>query len=270
MIVIIGVLGFVLDVGFEKLRRMARRLGRAGAPDRGGHDMTARAPHAEACGRRAADRAPVLALWHSLAAFGHGAAVAAAGAADGLPAPDPSSSAIRSSCRHAATTLFRLFAGFRHCGRDRRDARRLRRPGSRTGRGAAAAAGARAGAGAEDRALSGLHPHPRLRAFLQDRTGGRPTRCSRSCSPPIRAPARSNRSSSGRRGRPARRRRKAACSRSCLPAALPSVLTGCRIGLVISCIVVFLAEMITSTDGLGHLLVLRRAHLPDRRHVRAA
>ena len=30
---------------------------------------------------------------------------------------------------------------------------------------------------------------------------------------------------------------------------------GCRIGLVISCIVVFLAEMITSTDGLGHVLV---------------
>jgi ABC-type nitrate/sulfonate/bicarbonate transport system permease component len=40
-----------------------------------------------------------------------------------------------------------------------------------------------------------------------------------------------------------------------LPAALPSILTGCRIGLVISCIVVFLAEMITSTDGLGHVLV---------------
>jgi len=40
-----------------------------------------------------------------------------------------------------------------------------------------------------------------------------------------------------------------------LPAALPSILTGCRIGLVISCIVVFLAEMISSTDGLGHLLV---------------
>jgi NitT/TauT family transport system permease protein len=39
------------------------------------------------------------------------------------------------------------------------------------------------------------------------------------------------------------------------PAALPSILTGCRIGLVISCIVVFLAEMITSTDGLGHVLV---------------
>jgi ABC-type nitrate/sulfonate/bicarbonate transport system permease component len=37
---------------------------------------------------------------------------------------------------------------------------------------------------------------------------------------------------------------------------LPSVLTGARIGLVIACIVVFLAEMITSTDGLGHLLVL--------------
>ncbi|WP_426408295.1 ABC transporter permease [Bradyrhizobium ganzhouense] len=40
-----------------------------------------------------------------------------------------------------------------------------------------------------------------------------------------------------------------------LPAAMPSILTGCRIGLVISCIVVFLAEMITSTDGLGHSLV---------------
>ena len=40
-----------------------------------------------------------------------------------------------------------------------------------------------------------------------------------------------------------------------LPAALPSILTGCRIGLVISCIVVFLAEMISSTDGLGHMLV---------------
>jgi len=41
-----------------------------------------------------------------------------------------------------------------------------------------------------------------------------------------------------------------------LMAALPSVLTGCRIALIISCIVVFLAEMITSTDGLGHLLVM--------------
>ncbi|VCU71130.1 Putative aliphatic sulfonates transport permease protein SsuC [Pigmentiphaga humi] len=41
-----------------------------------------------------------------------------------------------------------------------------------------------------------------------------------------------------------------------LPAAMPSILTGCRIGLVISCVVVFLAEMITSTDGLGHQLVI--------------
>src|SRR6478735_8410125 len=40
-----------------------------------------------------------------------------------------------------------------------------------------------------------------------------------------------------------------------LPAAMPSILTGCRIGLVISCIVVFLAEMITSSNGLGHLLI---------------
>ncbi len=50
-----------------------------------------------------------------------------------------------------------------------------------------------------------------------------------------------------------------------LPAALPAVLTGCRIALVISTIVVFLAEMITSTDGLGHLLIYaaRSLHTVD-------
>ena len=40
-----------------------------------------------------------------------------------------------------------------------------------------------------------------------------------------------------------------------LPAALPSVSTGFRVALVIACVVVFLAEMISSTDGLGHLLI---------------
>jgi NitT/TauT family transport system permease protein len=40
-----------------------------------------------------------------------------------------------------------------------------------------------------------------------------------------------------------------------LPATLPSILTGSRIGLVVSCIVVFLAEMITSTNGLGYVLI---------------
>jgi NitT/TauT family transport system permease protein len=40
-----------------------------------------------------------------------------------------------------------------------------------------------------------------------------------------------------------------------LPASLPSILTGFRIGMVIASVVVFLAEMISSTDGLGHLLV---------------
>src|SRR5262249_43577307 len=52
-------------------------------------------------------------------------------------------------------------------------------------------------------------------------------------------------------GAPARRALVAAV----LCAALPSVLTGCRIGLVIASIVVFLAEMIGSSDGLGHLLI---------------
>jgi len=41
-----------------------------------------------------------------------------------------------------------------------------------------------------------------------------------------------------------------------LPAALPTIYTGFRIALVIACIVVFLAEMISSSDGLGHLLIL--------------
>jgi NitT/TauT family transport system permease protein len=40
-----------------------------------------------------------------------------------------------------------------------------------------------------------------------------------------------------------------------LPAALPSILTGCRIALLISCITVFLAEMISASDGLGHVLI---------------
>lgn len=40
-----------------------------------------------------------------------------------------------------------------------------------------------------------------------------------------------------------------------LPSALPSILTGCRIGLLIACVTVFLAEMISSSDGLGHLLI---------------
>ncbi|NJO24147.1 MAG: ABC transporter permease subunit [Sphingomonadales bacterium] len=44
-----------------------------------------------------------------------------------------------------------------------------------------------------------------------------------------------------------------------LPAALPSVLTGCRIGLVISCIVVFLAEMIRSSNRPGSPARLRLA-----------
>lgn len=40
-----------------------------------------------------------------------------------------------------------------------------------------------------------------------------------------------------------------------LPACLPSIITGIRIGAVIACIVVLLAEMLASTNGLGHVLV---------------
>lgn len=49
----------------------------------------------------------------------------------------------------------------------------------------------------------------------------------------------------------------AACTlKIILPAALPSIYTGFRVALAISCVVVFLAEMISSSDGLGHLLIL--------------
>jgi len=41
-------------------------------------------------------------------------------------------------------------------------------------------------------------------------------------------------------------------------AAAPSILTDVASASFISCIVVFLAEMITSTDGLGHVLVMAR------------
>lgn len=40
-----------------------------------------------------------------------------------------------------------------------------------------------------------------------------------------------------------------------VPAAAPSILTGARVAMVISCIVVFLSEMMSSTEGLGYLLI---------------
>ncbi|NYT54159.1 ABC transporter permease subunit [Eoetvoesia caeni] len=41
-----------------------------------------------------------------------------------------------------------------------------------------------------------------------------------------------------------------------LPAIVPTVLAGVRVSGVIACVVVFLAEMIASTDGLGHMLTM--------------
>lgn len=41
-----------------------------------------------------------------------------------------------------------------------------------------------------------------------------------------------------------------------LPAIVPTVLAGVRVAGVIACVVVFLAEMIASTDGLGHMLTV--------------
>ena len=40
-----------------------------------------------------------------------------------------------------------------------------------------------------------------------------------------------------------------------LPAALPGILTGVRVSVVIGCVVVFFAEMVSPGDGLGEMLV---------------
>lgn len=40
------------------------------------------------------------------------------------------------------------------------------------------------------------------------------------------------------------------------PAIVPTILAGVRVSGVIACVVVFLAEMIASTDGLGHMLTM--------------
>ena len=74
-IVIIGMLGFVIDALFERLRAHRRRVGRADARDRrGGLDMTA----ARRIGEIAIGILPialVLALWHALAVSGIAPAV---------------------------------------------------------------------------------------------------------------------------------------------------------------------------------------------------
>jgi NitT/TauT family transport system permease protein len=50
--------------------------------------------------------------------------------------------------------------------------------------------------------------------------------------------------------------RQAALVRVVVPAALPSILTGARIGLVGAIIGVFLGEMIAGADGLGHMMAV--------------
>jgi ABC-type nitrate/sulfonate/bicarbonate transport system permease component len=50
--------------------------------------------------------------------------------------------------------------------------------------------------------------------------------------------------------------RRAALLKVVVPAALPAILTGARIGLVGAIVGVFLAEMIAAADGLGHLMAV--------------
>ena len=59
--------------------------------------------------------------------------------------------------------------------------------------------------------------------------------------------------------------RPAALVRVVVPAALPAILTGARIGLVGAIIGVFLGEMIAGADGLGHMMAVayRTLETPD-------
>jgi ABC-type nitrate/sulfonate/bicarbonate transport system permease component len=59
--------------------------------------------------------------------------------------------------------------------------------------------------------------------------------------------------------------RRAALLRVVVPAALPAILTGARIGLVGAIIGVFLGEMIAGADGLGHMMAVayRTLETPD-------
>jgi ABC-type nitrate/sulfonate/bicarbonate transport system permease component len=59
--------------------------------------------------------------------------------------------------------------------------------------------------------------------------------------------------------------RRASLFRVVIPAALPAILTGARIGLVGSIIGVFLGEMIAGANGLGHLMAVayRTLETPD-------
>jgi ABC-type nitrate/sulfonate/bicarbonate transport system permease component len=51
-------------------------------------------------------------------------------------------------------------------------------------------------------------------------------------------------------------RRRAVLPRVVVPAALPAILTGARIGLVGAIVGVFLGEMLAGADGLGHLMAV--------------
>jgi ABC-type nitrate/sulfonate/bicarbonate transport system permease component len=59
--------------------------------------------------------------------------------------------------------------------------------------------------------------------------------------------------------------RRAALVKVVVPAALPAILTGARIGLVGAIIGVFLGEMIAGADGLGHMMAVayRTLDTPD-------
>ena len=172
----------------------------------------------------------VLALWQAIAASGIAPPSLLPPPARGVRAADRSR--LGSTRTISITPRSRSIPAVRRLrdrGRHRRDARRRRdrQPG---GRGHRQAAGARAGAGAEGRALSGDDPDRSASTMPPRSRWSRPTPRSRSCSPPTRAP-------SAVEPKLVWSARAAGTSpprgpvQVVLTAALPSVLTGCRIGL---------------------------------------
>jgi len=244
-IVIIGMLGFIIDVGFERLR-----VGRAGTRDCGWLDMTSARRFSEiAVG--ILPIALVLALWQGIVASGIAPPVL-------LPAPGAVFARLieqvgnRQFLENAAITLYRLFAGFSI-------AVVL---GVTLG---VAATGSKTIEGIVKPLVRVLAPLPKVALYPAmililgfDDASKIALVAADAVFPILLATWQGTGAVEPKlvwSARAAGTSQRAALFKIVLMAALPSVLTGCRIGLIISCIVVFLAEMITSTDGLGYLMV---------------
>ena len=248
-IIIIGMLGFIIDAGFERLRAHVVAWAEPTHADRGRLDMTARRTAEIAVG--ILPIALVLALWQGVVASGIAPPVL-------LPAPGAVFARLieqmgnRQFLENAGITLYRLFAGFSIAVII----------GVTLG---LASTGSKAVEGIVKPLVRVLAPLPKVALYpamiltLGFDDASKITLVVADATFPILLATWQGTSAVDTKlvwsARAAGTSPRAALFKVVLMAALPSVLTGCRIGLIISCIVVFLAEMITSTDGLGYLMV---------------